>query len=618
MVRSKRILPLVAAAAVFYACAPQLGPEPVPASYGTLTVSLESVLTRSSLQSGPDGKTVVWDMDDTFRIFNVEDASYTDVRPVSLGDGGFTADLPLPYPRGEGISIVVTYVDATYRADRTIAAGSPIEQGLYTDGHNCNVMPMSSRILPLEKDSPASLVLTPLNALAEVGMLNIPCKDTDRIRNIHITTTAVRGTRSNQLTCDSYLFMVDTEGFTNEIEDYLSDKYIFDGEYAPYLELTSDELRPYPEGSITAYFQTPGYIQPQGDPSGTYMQSIRVDITTDNNIISKTFTNVEEAKVKFTCGRITSFSLNMSDATVTERKSFSVEWSPGYLTYDAASKAYAFAEPEERGLFFKIGSLMGFDPFSSIPAEDYFGHSRKLVNYRYYDSDHSILDSDSNLFWSEGAADLKAYRKDEDGNIVPFSPSSYEDIDFIAYDPNASYDRLKHDPCAYVKDGHSDWRMPTPDELQELVDLAQENLGNWRVWSYGSDVLTTTDGKPHMVEIKGRDGNGVTLSTTSYMTHSHALTTSGAYMNTWNYSIEISYSESIYIPSNKITPYLLKEVGYMGTPVFMFTSLTSLRANYECDGAKVSPSGNSTTFSYNNATALKQGATMVRCVRDRK
>ena len=201
--------------------------------YGSINVELSYGVTRSSLQTGPDGKSVVWDMSDKFRIYNVADASFVEVSPSSISSDGFTATLPLPYPTGKDISMVVTYGGTEFRSDSTVTAASPIEQGLYTEGHNCNAMPMASSIIPLVSDTP-SVTLTPLGALVEVEFLRIPNSRTDKIRNIHILTKAVRGTRSNQLTCDAYCYKVGLDGFSLELEDYMSDKYVFDGEYAAY------------------------------------------------------------------------------------------------------------------------------------------------------------------------------------------------------------------------------------------------------------------------------------------------------------------------------------------------------------------------------------------------
>ena len=54
--------------------------------YGSINVELSYSVTRSSLQTGPDGKSVVWDMADKFRIYKVSDASFVEVSPSSISE----------------------------------------------------------------------------------------------------------------------------------------------------------------------------------------------------------------------------------------------------------------------------------------------------------------------------------------------------------------------------------------------------------------------------------------------------------------------------------------------------------------------------------------------------
>ena len=571
--------------------------------YGSINVELSYGVTRSSLQTGPDGKSVVWDMSDKFRIYNVADASFVEVSPSSISSDGFTATLPLPYPTGKDISMVVTYGGTEFRSDSTVTAASPIEQGLYTEGHNCNAMPMASSIIPLVSDTP-SVTLTPLGALVEVEFLRIPNSRTDKIRNIHILTKAVRGTRSNQLTCDAYCYKVGLDGFSLELEDYMSDKYVFDGEYTAYLELTSAEPVSY-STSLTSYFLSPGYVQPEGNDSGTILQEITVQITTDQHIITKSFTDLDSRKVKFTAGRITRFALSMATAEVKDRLGFSVVWSPGYLKYDASTRGYGFAGPEERGLFFKIGSVMGFDPFASTPAEEYFGHSRPFVGWQYDMAGNISYTDYYKPSWEEGTTDMVAYRKDDSGDIVPFTPTSYEDFDYAQYAEGLTFDPARHDPCRHVKDGNS-WRLPTEAEMLNLADVINENLGNWRVWSLGSTTINTLDNKPHMIGVTDKSGNEVILSTTSTIDHANSPPKSEDKKG--YYKVELAYSESIYFPSSEWRSEMKSTgIGAVDCKVFAVTSLTSLRCNYECDPR---------TYYSNSANALRQSASMVRCVRN--
>ena len=604
MENCKRLI--IIAAALLAGCTgiKEQAPLQEPKTYGTLDVTLGAGPTKVSLQSGALGQTVVWDMEDSFRIYNVADATYTSVTPVSLSEDGFTATRPLPYPVGKDISVVVTFGGTEFRADSTVTAASPIEQALRTTGWDCAAMPMASPILPLEKGKELKVSLMPLGALVEVELTDHPRFRTDKVRNIHIETSAVRGTRSNRLTCDAYCYKVDVDGFSMELEDYMSDKYVFDGEYADYLELSSPAYSSYTKAT-KLYFLSPGFVQPEGDNAGTILQSISVQLTTDKNIISKEFTDLESKKVKLTAGRISRFSLDMATATVTARKGLSVEWSPGYLVYDEATKGYGFAGPEQRGLYFKTGSLMGFDPFASTPDEEYFGHTRTFAAWQYDDAGTISYTSYYNTPWDEGTADLVAYKKDAAGDIVPFQPTSYYDFDYAEYEEGLTFDAAKHDPCSMVRDGNN-WRLPTDADALNLADIIGENLGNWRVWSLGSDVINTIDNKPHMIGITDKDGNEVILSTTATIENANSFSEK---TGLWSFYAQLSYSASIYcLTSDWRVEMKSAGVGAVDAKVLAITSLTSLRCNYECDPR---------TYYSNSANYLRQSATMVRCVRDR-
>ena len=171
-----------------------------------------------------------------------------------------------------------------------------------------------------------------------------------------------------------------------------------------------------------------------------------------------------------------------------------------------------------------------------------------------------------------------------------------------------------------MRDGKGGWRMPSEAEVQRLIDVIDENLGNWRVWSYGEQTITTTDNKPHMIGVIDAEGNEVTLSTTSSISHANYF--QDVYKTTidgvpysrekiWTCYIELGYSHNITIPTNHFEAYLLGSsmTETVGTSVLSVQSLTSLRCNYEA----------SVKIIQRNATAnaLRQGAYMIRCVRDR-
>ena len=604
----KRFAIIIAALSLAASCAQIIEPElSVADSFLPVAVSVDEALSKASLVGGSGFKDVVWEPSDKFTIYNLTKGTRELVTPSEISEDGRLATIPVRYKESDGeVEILVTFGEVSY-ADSILLAGAPLKQKLCLDGYDGGAIPMSSLMTKVSLGAEAKISLTPLTALGEMTLTGLPFASEDKIRSINITTEPTKGSRVRYLTGDGCIFKVSDSGF---VLDPTSSLTAFKGDYAEYLELCADGLLDY-SGSICACFRAAGMVQ-GGETVDTYFSSVTVTVVTDNHVITKTF-DTSSALLRTTLGRISRFTMDMSDAECSERGGFSVVWSPGYLNYDASSKRYGFAAPDDPGLYFKLGSLVGIDPVADVDLSRKLARSRYLVYYKYDTVNGVTVESNYDKSWEEGMAHTLAYHKDESGDIVPWTDiESWDAIDDYVKFSKPEYDPAQ-DPCSYVNDPDHQWRMPSVAECMEIVGVAAESISNWRVWSRGSDVVSATDSTSHAIGITDRYGNYAAFSSTSYITHSNSISTSGKNAGIQTYYVQLSASYSAYIPTRDfITNVTSKKEEVVGSPVMAITTFNCLRENTETDVRILNSIG-----SYVHTSSNSQGAAMVRCVRDR-
>lgn len=591
---------LAALLVLVQACSLDRFREEEPVRYDrTLSLTIDDPQTKAFIN--PDGavKTVTWTTDDVFSIYRVSDGTCHEVNPVSVNEDGSKVVLPLPFDDAQ-MDVIVAFGGVSYSsADSLIYASAPIKQKLCTGGYDANALPLATYITTVGTSSNSDLTLHPLTALVEMDLTELPNSSSEKVRSISVTTDVAKGTRGYNIAANKYMLTVTRDAFVRGTT--LMDLYE-GGDYGQYIELCSDELLTYSD-RLPVYFLAAHMSQ--GDEVNTYIKSLTVAVTTDKSVISKTF-DTSEAMLRTTCGRASKFELNMSNAKVEARKGFSVQWSEGYITYDEKTKGYGFAKPEDHGLYFKSGSICGLDLFTSVPEDERYAVSRYLVAYEYDTiADTLVVTPYYNTPWSEGSKDLKAYKVDANGDVVPFHIDSYDDInDFATYEhPEYSYDQ---DPCKYVKDGYS-WRMPTTAEFQEYIDVVMESISNWKVYSRGCDYIDNVDGRPHILSATDCNGQTVAFATTGQVSHKNSVSTSKYNLGVQTYYVYVMSTSSVYVH----TPVREKKMsskneGYTNTMMFNIGTLSSLRNTSE-----QSPKLISTLATY----PTTQGAAMVRCVR---
>lgn len=591
------------------ACAREITPEPV-FNGRTIRVSIEDPQTKAflcpqtkaSMSANGSLKTVLWTKEDVFNIYKVSDAgSCRQVHPISINESGSQVVLPVPFTEEE-LSIVVTFGGATYAGDSVVLAKAPIKQDLFTNGYNADILPLSTSIINLNAENPNPvLALHPLTALVEMDIVNLPGSG-EKIRSINMSTTMERGTKGYMIAAGEYCHYLKV----GSLEHGTTLFDIYEGsEYANEIHLTSDELIAH-NGSLSAYFLAAHFNQ--GDEINTYIKQMDVTVLTDKSVIKKSF-DTSAAKLRTTCGRASRFSLDFSKATVEERTGFSVIWSKGYVNYDSTNHCYGFAEPEDHGLYFKPGSVIGMDMFPSMDPDTLFKSTRYLVSYRW-DTVNNINDETyyNIVPWEVGAADLKAYKPDASGSVQPFAMSSYDDANDFVRPADMSYKAAK-DPCTYVKEGGYKWRMATVDDYQELINASQESISNWTLFTRGETTLDSNLSRPRALRITDKEGQSVTFASTSSVSHTNSLSTSGRYAGYRTYYVSLGSSLSVYAQ----TPTMQKKESttygdYVINTVFNIGTFTNSRAESEQE-LKL--------FASTSVYSDHQGATAVRCVRSK-
>lgn len=603
MERSIRAILAVAAAIVAAACTKDFEPVIKPEKNTLdIQIALSGELTKASFVDGDGGKILKWDSSDKFTVFHLDDGTSEVVSPSSISEDGFRATLPVACEdKEQEMQIIVSYGEVTY-ADSTLLAGVNFRQGLNTMGYDYASIPLASKMTRIGGNNAALIELQPLTALVQMNLKNLASSD-EKISSISITTEPQKGSKGRYLGAGQCVWQVSDEGISYNPESVLT----LYKDYAEYLELCADKPLEC-DGAFSVYFIAAGLVQSSGDAIDTWFNTFTVSVITEKRKITKTF-DTSSKQLRTTTGHITEFTLDMNGAKSEERCGMSVVWSPGYIRYDSSSKSYVFGGPEDPGLFFKLGSLYGIDPNSSVSDDHKFAHSKYIVYYKYDTNNNVPYPTNYDVAWDQANSDVKIYGPDSNGDIVPKTVDSWDAIDdYVKYE-KPEYDYTQ-DPCSLIKDGGYRWRMPTVEECTELVTIVNESISNWRVWSRGSDVRHSNDTTMHVLGITDKDGSSVSLCSTSYLTHSNSVTASGKYEGIQTYYVELSSTYSAYIPTTHRTTKETAREKSVSADVLSLQSFNSLREDTEQELKIISSTAA-------KVSSVMQGATVVRCVRDR-
>ena len=241
------------------------------------------------------------------------------------------------------------------------------------------------------------------------------------------------------------------------------------------------------------------------------MKTLKVVVyTSDGAVYSKTF-DMSKKMVGFSKSCITSFTLDFTESTVTKEAStkFSVEWSKGYLVYDADNKAYKIGGKDDLGLYFKFGSPDAIALYESNkdwadrikPSNLVKQEISGTTGSQQVTPDGQTLANGTCFFYSGSPYTPAAWRdrtayKVSDGMVTPVTMTS--ENEYFDWAGSTSFTGA-NDPCSLVKvgSGEKSWRLPTYAELQDLVNVgaAGVEFGNFD----GSDIKGS-DGKTRYVK----------------------------------------------------------------------------------------------------------------------
>jgi len=242
------------------------------------------------------------------------------------------------------------------------------------------------------------------------------------------------------------------------------------------------------------------------------MKTLQVVVYTSDGAVYKKSFDTSERKIGFSKSRITSFTLDFTDGSVTKEasKKFSVEWSKGYLVYDADNKAYKIGDKQDIGLYFKFGCPDAIALYES--NKDWLDRIRpaNLVDQEIGGTggktqevtpDGQTLKNGTCNFYSGMPSMATAWRsrtfyKVSGTTVTPVELKSENDY----LDWNGSTDFTgSNDPCSLVKvaSGEKAWRLPTYKELEDLIEIGAPGVefGNFD----GTDIKSN-DGKSRYVK----------------------------------------------------------------------------------------------------------------------
>ena len=607
MARSISFIVAVAAAMFTTSCTDVFKPvEDLQKHTMEIEISLSGEITKASFADTDGGKVLKWDSSDKFTIFHLDDGTSEVVSPSSISENGFRATLPLTCSDNRReMQIIVSYGDVTY-ADSLLNAGVKLRQGLFTEGYDYASIPLASKMTRVGADNSPVITLQPLTALVQMNLKNLSSKG-EKIRSISIVTEPQKGSKGRYIGAGTCVWHVSDRGVWYDPESSLT---LFGRNgYAEYLELCSTQMIDC-GNAFSAYFIAAGLIQSTAEAVDTWLNTITVTVVTENRRITKTFDTASK-QLRTTIGHITEFTLDMEGAQETERGTMSVVWSPGYIRYDSSSKAYTFGGSEDPGLFFKLGSLVGIDYDTTVSDDRKLARSKYLVYYKYDTNNQIPYPTNYDVTWEEGTANMAAYGPDGSGNIVPKTFGSWEEIDdYVKYEKPV-YEYAK-DPCGLVKDGGFKWRMPSIEECNELINIVNESMSNWRVWSRGSDRRHSNDSTLHVIGITDKDGSTVAFASTSYITNSNSVSSSGKYAGIQTYYVQFTSSYSAYLP----TTHYSSKVGSSTKEKSVSADVLSIQS-FNSTSEETEAELKIITSSAAKASNLSQGATMVRCVRNR-
>lgn len=555
--KTRYILYIGALAALLSGCAKEtavVSAEGSKADDGVLysfTATASDPMTRSFFkEEEAPSRYIYWEDTDEFDFHDItigeskESVSVTSAKPTSMGASKKSVlfekkghdYMVISYPKGAVTLMDSTFISTYISSKLTIAdtltdnaavkVSVPKVQALSSVLTPANLPMVSSRLALSDKakalvESGKDTIstgfvnpvkLTPLAGLAKITILGLSDVAKATINKVNILTefnytSNSTGTPQKGLRGDNIISLKDTMAV---IGNWVSGDSRFD------ISLTGGSVEYTAENGATVCFVA--------NHSETGMKNITVAVyTSDGAVYKKTFDTSKKA-VNFSKSRVSSFSLDFTDGSVSKAASsrFSVEWSKGYLVYDGANKSYKIGDKQDIGLYFKFGSANAIAFYDS--NEDWLSRIKpsNLVpipipgtdKYQEGTADGQTMKNGTDNFFSTQSSMATSWRTRKaytvSGSTVTESDMTSE-TDYIAWQGSSSFAGA-NDPCSLVKvaDGEKKWRMPTLEDVNDLISVGAAGIefGNFD----GSDIRSS-DGKSRFIRYTDGEQDFYLMST---------------------------------------------------------------------------------------------------------
>lgn len=476
----------VAAILLAASCAKEKSIAGEPFSDGKYSISaaVADIQTRAFFKEEEmPSKYIYWEADDAFDLHNLTFAEgamaekdVTNALPAELSADAKTAVfkvdgedfLVLTYPKG---AVTLTSVEPT---SVTATVNVPKEQPL-SSVLSPEVVPMASYPVALSGNAAAAVEagtvsgvalgaepvqLFPLAGIVQMTVKGLPGLTSAAINRIEVGVNVSGSANQPQVgvTGDNVFELKDT---VNYVSTYAST----DSYQRHQIVLTADTPLSYTaENGVTACFAVNHSSKP--------LTVLYVTVSTkDGKTFYKKF-SLSSKNITVSKSKISSFSLDFTSGAVIQDETslFSVEWAPGFLTVSNGN--YVFGDKADIGLYFRFGSAQGLKLFDNESYKT--AYATGGVQRLYSDFSMQLQDQ-----WTP----ITLYYP-EDGAIKSKSMETPEEVYALAWSESFSGN---DDPCSYVAvtDGGNKWRVPTKEEVQDLIDKGKVGI------SFG-----TLDGTP--------------------------------------------------------------------------------------------------------------------------
>lgn len=547
--KASKILTGIAAVALVAGCArendfvPERETEGGGAKVYSFTATAEDPMTRAFFKEDEaPSRFIYWDDDDEFDFHDIEMAedgekvSVSSSKPTSMGvskksvlfEKSAHDFMVITYPKG-AVSLVDTvalnYVSSKQTDTLRFASNTLVKVSVPKVQELSSVLtpdnlPMASFRMALSDKAKAAVKegkdtvsaefrnpvkMYPLAGLVKMTITGLPGVTSTTVTKVNIlsefdaktyTGYPQRGLRGDNIVC-----LKDTMAV---VGNWTSGDARFD------VSLSGKNTLSYTAGKgVDVCFVT--------NHSMAGMKTLQVVVyTSDGSVYKKTF-DTSKRQIGFSKSRITSFTIDFTSGSVTKEASekFSVEWSKGYLVYDADNKAYKIGDKQDIGLYFKFGCpdaialyesnkdwLDRIKPSNLVDQEiggtggktqevTPDGQTQKNGTDFFYNGYQSLATSwrDRAYYKASGSSVAAAVMKSEDEYLDWVGTTSFTG---------------DNDPCSFVKvaSGEKSWRLPTLDELKNLVEVGAPGVefGNFD----GSDIKSN-DGKSRYVKYTDGD-----------------------------------------------------------------------------------------------------------------